>query len=66
MGEDKGGVRVEGFSETTIKDMWTKPWGRGWKQRGRWGWLGWGEVMGGKCRQLYFNNTKIIIKKQKI
>ena len=46
------GGRDEGFSGTTMKDTWTKPrWGgiRG----GRRGWLGWGRMIGGKCRQLY-------------
>ena len=26
---------------------------------GRWGWLGWGIVVGVKWRQLYLNNNKI-------
>ena len=25
---------------------------------GRWDWLGWGGVMGRKCRQLYLNNNQ--------
>ena len=32
-------------SGTIIKDTWTKP-------RGRWVWLGWWGVVGGKCRRL--------------
>ena len=31
---------------------------------GRWGWLGWGERWGRKCKQLYLNNT--ILKNNKI
>ena len=59
------GVRREGFSETTIKDSWTKPSGGGIKG-GRWGWLGWGEVVGGEGRQLYLNNNKTITKNVKL
>ena len=52
------GRREEGFSGTTIKDTWiTSRVGR--IRGGRWGWLGWGGVVGGKCRQLYLNNNKI-------
>ena len=29
---------------------------------GRWGWLGLGGEIGGKCIQLYLNNNKIILK----
>ena len=55
-----GGIR-DAFSGTTIKDTWTKPrWGG--SRGGRWGWLGWWGVVGGKCRQLYLNNNKIILK----
>ena len=34
------------FSGTSIKDRWTKP---KWRkiQGGKWGWLGWEEVIGG-------------------
>ena len=32
---------------------------------GRWGWLGSGGVVWGKCRQLYLNNNKILKKKNK-
>ena len=37
--------RGEAFSETTIKDTWTKPRGAGIRE-GRWGWLGHGGVVG--------------------
>ena len=47
----------EGFSGTDIKDTWTNP-KRGRIEGGRWGWLGWGQVVGGKQRQLYLNNNK--------
>ena len=29
-------------------------------QGGKWGWLGWEGVVGGKWRQVYLNNNKII------
>ena len=63
MGEDNRGKGEEGFSGTTVKDTWTKPRGGG-IRGGRWGWLGWGEVVRGKCRQLYLNSNKIIKKKE--
>ena len=50
VGGDKGG-KGEGFSGTTIKDTWTKP-KVGRMEGGRWGCLGWGEVVVGKSRQL--------------
>ena len=53
MGE-KGGRVVK---ETYIKDTWTKP-KRGRIKGGTWGWLGRGEVVEGKWRQLYLNNNK--------
>ena len=55
------GGKGEGFSGTTIKDTWTKP--RGLEAREGCG-DGWGEggVVGDKCRQLYLNNNKIILK----
>ena len=59
MGEDDNGETGEGFSETNIKDPWTKPSGAGIRGR-RWGCLGWWESGEGKCRQLYFKNNKII------
>ena len=35
----------EGLSGTAIKDIWIKPkWGR--IKGGKWGWLGWGIVVG--------------------
>ena len=37
--------------------------GGGWKQGRGWGWLGWGGVVVGKCRQLYLNNKRIIKRK---
>ena len=48
---DNGGKEGKGCQGTCIKDTWTKPKG-GWIEGGRWGWLGWGEVVGGKWRQL--------------
>ena len=42
---------------TYIKDIWTKP--KGGRIEGvRWGWLGWGGLVGGRWRQLYLNNNK--------
>ena len=32
---------------------------------GKWGWLGWGVVMGGKLRQMYLSNNKKNVKKRK-
>ena len=56
VGEDNGGKRGKGCQGTCIKDTWTKlKWGR--IEDGRWGWLGWEGVMGGKLRQLYLNNN---------
>ena len=55
------GGKVEGFSGTTIKDTWTKPRGVESGEGGEGGWWGRGMV-GGKCRQLYLNNNKIIKK----
>ena len=43
--------RGEGFSGTTIKDTWTKP-KVGGSKGGRWGRLGVGGAVEGKCRQL--------------
>ena len=56
------GVRKEGFSGTTIKDTWTKPRGGGIREGGGDAW-GEGGVVGGKCRKLYLNNNKIILKR---
>ena len=52
------GEKGEGFTGTTIKDIWTKPRGSG-NRAGRWGWLGWWGGVGGKGRKLYLNNNKI-------
>ena len=56
------GGKGEGFLVTRIKDTWTKPKG-GRIRGGRWGWLGLGEVVRGKWRQLYLNNNKNNVKK---
>ena len=56
MGGNKWG-KGEGFSGTTIKDTWTKP-KVGRIKGGKWGWLGWGGVVGGEWRKLYLNNNK--------
>ena len=40
-----------------MKDTWKKPKGDR-MEGGRWGWVGWGGVVRGKWRQLYFNNNK--------
>ena len=51
---------------TTIKDIWTKPrWG---VEAGDGGGDDWGVrgVVRGKCRQLYLNNNKIILKKKEM
>ena len=45
MGGDNGGERGKGCQGTCIKDTWTKPKG-GRMERGRWGWVGLGELMG--------------------
>ena len=45
------------FSGTCIQDTWTKP-KRGRIKGGKRGWLGWGEVVRRKWRQLYLNNSK--------
>ena len=60
MGEERG----EGCQGTCIKDTWTKPNG-GMIKSGRWGWLGWRGVVGGKWRQLYLNNNLKKKKKEK-
>ena len=58
VGGDKGGEeKGERFSGTYIKDTCTKPKGS-MIEGGRWGWLRWEEVVGGKWRQLYLNNNK--------
>ena len=46
----------KGHQETCIKDTWTKLKG-GKIECGRWGWLGWMGVVGGKWRQLFLNNN---------
>ena len=52
--------RGEGFVGATLKDTWTKPRGVESGEVGGDDW-GRGRVLGGKCRQLYLNNNKIII-----
>ena len=47
------------FSGTTIKDTWTKLSGVEAREGCEDGWV-WGEWGWGKCRQLYWNNNKII------
>ena len=65
VGGNKGG-KGEGLSGTCIKGPWTKPKG-GRIKGGRWGWLGWGQVVGWKWRQLCLNsNKKNVEKKEKI
>ena len=59
MGGDHEG---EGFSGTHIKDTWTTTKGVRIKG-GKWGWLRWGRVVGGKWKQLYLNNNKKKLKK---
>ena len=49
---------------TCIKNTWIKPKG-GRIKGGRWGWLGWGGMVGGKWRQLCLNNNRTIKKKKK-
>ena len=46
----------EGFTGTTIKDIWTKTRGGG-NRGGRWGRLGWWGVVGEKAKN-YSNNNK--------
>ena len=63
MGGDIWGWRKgEGFSGTSMRDTWTKP-KRGGIKGGRWEWLGWKRVVGGKWRQAYLNNNKKKFKK---
>ena len=57
------GGKGEVYSGTTIKDTWTKLRGWWWKQGKEEGMEGMRVVVGGKCRQLYLNNSKIIKKK---
>ena len=54
------GGKGKGFSETTIKDTWTKL-GRGEAGEGGGGGLD-GGVVRGKCRRWYLNINKIIFK----
>ena len=62
MERDNGGRKGEGFSGTTIKDTWIKLRGGG-NRGGRWGWLGWGGLVGRKSRQLCLNNNKFFLKR---
>ena len=39
-----------------MKDPWTKP-KQGGIEDGRWGWVTWERVVGGKWKQLYLNNN---------
>ena len=57
------GEKGEGFTETTIKDTWTKPRGVESGEGNGDGWGGGGE-MGEKGRKLYLNNNKILKKKK--
>ena len=50
-------MNLEGTMLREMNHTWTKP-KRGRTKVGRWGWLGWGGVVGGKWRQLYLNNNK--------
>ena len=47
----------KGSQGTCIKEPWTKPKG-GRIEGGRWRWVGWGEAVVGKWRQLYLNDNK--------
>ena len=51
------GGKGERLSEPYIKDTWKKP--KGYRIKGgKWGWLRWKGVVGGKWRQIYLNNNK--------
>ena len=59
VGEDNRERRGNFFQNNYKGHMDKKP--RGYDIKGgKWGWLGWEGVVGGKCRQLYLNNNKII------
>ena len=45
MGGDNGGKGEKGGQGTCIRDPWTKPKGNR-IEEGRWGWMGWGGVVG--------------------
>ena len=58
VGGDKGGTEGRGFRNMYKGHMDNTKGGR--IEGERWGWLGWGEVMWGKWRQLCLNNKKLI------
>ena len=60
MREKRGGVFRNNYKG--LIDKTKKGWDQGRRGRG----LGWGGVVGGKCRQLYLNNNKKRKKKRKI
>ena len=45
------GKKGKGHQGTCMKDPWTKPKG-GRTECGRWGWVGWSRVVGGKWEEL--------------
>ena len=52
------GKKGKGHQGTCMKDPWTKP--KGGRIEGRrWGWVGQGDVVVEKWRQVYLNNKKI-------
>ena len=57
------GGRLKGFQEQLQRTHGQNQ--EGWNQGGRWGWLEWGVVVGGKGKQLYLNNNKEKINKRK-
>ena len=57
-----GGIEGRVF-RNNYKGHMDKTKGGGGNKGGRCIWLGWEGVVGGKCRQLYLNNNKVILKK---
>ena len=56
-GVDIGEIRGKSCQRTCIEDTWAKLKGAR-IEGGRWRWLGWEGVVGGKWRQLYLKNNK--------
>ena len=54
---NNGKKRGESHQGTSIKDPWAKP-NEGRIEGGRWEWLRWQGVVGGKWKELYLKNNK--------
>ena len=57
VGEENGFKGGKGCQGTYINNTWTKPKG-GRIKGGTWGWVGQGDMVGRKWRQLYLNDNK--------